>query len=408
MAAVGSALPACGSKAAAGASSDAGSGHADAGADAPGTQDPVFGPRPYYVVGHNPNSIPEVIAALDAGANGIEPDINVFDDGSGRLCISHGHGGAGASTLEQFLIDLHAVAVARPQLGLVVFDCKPDAVSPVNGALIRALVREHLTYDLDLSVIISISNLASISMFDLIHTDLGPREGLMIDEENDPGQVAQYFIDLGVTHQGFGNGISIASCGLLGPNVRPSMEQACATRAAHGWPRFIYVWTINCPELEREYIDIGVDGMITDDVAEVCAIVQSPEYATVVRMAKREDNPFEPANFAYALIVKTADRYLAGTDSFITFTLTGSLGSVEKTLNAELIKRMERDGENFVTLQTPDLGVLQTITVSHDDRGNGPDWYLDWIEIVSARYGVNVHVVFDQWINAFESITRTL
>lgn len=404
MATVGSALSACGSKGALGGpGSDAAPGLADSDASVE-----VFGPRPYYVVGHNPNSIPQVIAALDAGANGIEPDINVFADGSGRLCVSHDRGDSTASTLEQFLIDLHAVALARPQLALVVLDCKPDAVSPANGALIRALVREHLTYDLQIAVIISVSSLASISMFDLIHADLAAREGLMIDEENDPAQVGQYFIDLGVTNQGFGNGISIASCGILGPNVRPSMEQACATRAAHGWPRFIYVWTINCPELEREYIDIGVDGMITNDVAEVVAIVRSPEYAAVVRMATRDDNPFEPANFAYALIVKTADLYLAGTDSFITFTLTGSLGSVQKIINSELIKRMERDGGNFVTLQTPDLGVLQTITVSHDDRGNGPDWYLDWIEVVSARYGVNVHVVFDQWINAFESVSRSL
>ena len=30
-------------------------------------------PRPFYIVGHNPNTIPDVIAALDAGANAIEP-----------------------------------------------------------------------------------------------------------------------------------------------------------------------------------------------------------------------------------------------------------------------------------------------------------------------------------------------
>ena len=38
----------------------------------------MLDPRPFYVVGHNPNTIPQVLAALDAGANAIEPDINVY------------------------------------------------------------------------------------------------------------------------------------------------------------------------------------------------------------------------------------------------------------------------------------------------------------------------------------------
>ena len=38
------------------------------------------GPRPFYVVGHNPNKISDIIAALDAGANAVEPDVNVYED----------------------------------------------------------------------------------------------------------------------------------------------------------------------------------------------------------------------------------------------------------------------------------------------------------------------------------------
>jgi hypothetical protein len=46
-------------------------------------------PRPFYIVGHNPNTIADVHAALDAGANAIEPDVNVYDDHEDQLCISH-------------------------------------------------------------------------------------------------------------------------------------------------------------------------------------------------------------------------------------------------------------------------------------------------------------------------------
>src|SRR6476659_9212975 len=81
-------------------------------------------PRPFYIVGHNPNTIPDVIAALDAGANAIEPDVNVYADNEGELCISHSEGERGAPSLVQFLSSLHDVAIQRPALALVVFDCK--------------------------------------------------------------------------------------------------------------------------------------------------------------------------------------------------------------------------------------------------------------------------------------------
>ena len=44
-------------------------------------------PRPFYVVGHNPNTIHDVLAALDAGANAVEPDINVYHDRPNELCV---------------------------------------------------------------------------------------------------------------------------------------------------------------------------------------------------------------------------------------------------------------------------------------------------------------------------------
>lgn len=36
---------------------------------------PAAGPRPFYVVGHNPNTIADVNDALSKGANAIEPDV---------------------------------------------------------------------------------------------------------------------------------------------------------------------------------------------------------------------------------------------------------------------------------------------------------------------------------------------
>jgi len=40
------------------------------------------------------------------------------------------------------------------------------------------------------------------------------------------------------------------------------LELACETRAANGRTKFIYVWTLRDPDKMREFIRIGVDGII--------------------------------------------------------------------------------------------------------------------------------------------------
>ena len=99
---------------------------------------------------------------------------------------------------------------------------------------------------------------------------------------------------------------------------------------------------------------------------------------------------------------------MAGTDANVTFTLTGNAGSAAKTVNTQLIKRMESDDWNWVTIPTDDLGPLQSITVQRDDQGNARDWFLDRIEVRSARFGVSAHTTFDRWIDATTPFTEPL
>src|SRR5262245_5966179 len=233
---------------------------------------PRFGPRPFYIIGHNPNTIDEVKEVLKAGANAIEPDVNAYTNKPGELCISHGTGADNAPSLVAFLKDLHDVAFNNPKLALVVFDCKPGAALAVAnyGADLLGAIRTHLTYDIPLNVIISVATFADTAIFNNmdIH-NLGPREGVMIDEENDPLAVSN---SLGqADHQCFGNGIAFWN-NILGPNIRPSLEHACKLRASDNRLKFIYTWAVNNDEHQREYIRIGLDGIITDEIAELIAI----------------------------------------------------------------------------------------------------------------------------------------
>jgi glycerophosphoryl diester phosphodiesterase len=373
----------------------------------------VFGPRPFYICAHNPNSFDLVVRALAAGANALEPDVNVFKHRPNELCISHGGTlGTGQAdddepALVPFLQFLRQQADRHPQLSLVVFDCKPATNTPDHGVTLLNAIREHLTDSTRLNVIISVATMANAAMFDKIAPMLRDREGVMIDAENDPVAVSKMFVQRHVTHQGFGNGISVLNS-MLGPNVRPSMERACALRAEANRPRFIYVWTVNSHDLEREYIRIGVDGIISDDVAKLREIVDEPELQKLIRLATRDDDPFHPPNMAYGLDILTGDAGHAGTDAHVTFTVHGTKGSSSVRVDTSMRHRMERNMWNFVTLPSDDLGPLTSITVQRDSSGIAPAWFLDQILVRSVRYQVSGMAVFRCWIDSAAPFTRDL
>jgi hypothetical protein len=149
-------------------------------------------------------------------------------------------------------------------------------------------------------------------------------------------------------------------------------------------------------------------------VAKLRAVSEEDEFAPLIRFAKRADNPFMPANANYGLLVHTGDRFNAGTDAKITFTLTGTLGSAAKVVDSSLIGsifgktsgRMERDAWDHITIQGPDLGELKSITVQRNDEGNAPDWFLDLVQVRSKRYGVSKRAVFNRWIGTLPSTER--
>ena len=60
----------------------------------------------------------------------------------------------------------------------------------------------------------------------------------------------------------------------------------------------------------------------------------------------------------------------------------------------------------YLTLQADELGALTSLTVSHDGAGNGPDWYLEWIDVDSARYDVRARATFGAWIEAGPAVTQ--
>src|SRR5690349_10538162 len=99
--------------------------------------------RPFYIVGHNTNSIADIKVALERGANAVEVDVNVYEEHQDQLCVSEtgtlndDGGNSDAPAFDQFLIDFHEVLKENPEnLALVVFDCKPKVATPQHGTTI--------------------------------------------------------------------------------------------------------------------------------------------------------------------------------------------------------------------------------------------------------------------------------
>src|SRR6185436_9253117 len=76
-------------------------------------------PEPLWILGHNTNSIEEVHAALDRGANAVEIDVTAYAHDRDALCIDHAGllgddpGRASAPAFEPFLRALREVADRR-------------------------------------------------------------------------------------------------------------------------------------------------------------------------------------------------------------------------------------------------------------------------------------------------------
>lgn len=382
-----------------------------------------FGPAPFYILGHNTNTIGDVITALNQGVNALEVDVTAYEFDLNQLCVDHAGlmgdspGDSDAPRFSDFLDGLHTVAVNHPNLALIVFDCKPPAATPQHGRTILDTVRARLTHDTKLNIIISVADVTTsnpyrlngTSVFDEIAQDIGPREGFMIDETDSPDDVAAFFGAKGVMRFCYGNGTSSPVSDEGAMIYRIPIERACWMTVTRNEPRFVYAWTVNDIGDQVLYMQVGVNGMISDDdgISHFPGLLGST-FKKRFRPAIRSDNPFLPPNSAYGLTVRTSDIHMAGTDANVRFTLTGANGSSWVTVDTGYNGRMERGDTNFVVLPSPGLGTLQSISVQRDDSGNAPDWHLGSITVRSHRFGGNHTATFDCWIDTTGKFTRPL
>ncbi len=326
--------------------------------------------RPFWIIGHNTNTLELVRKAVDEGANAVE--IDVHDTADGRWVVSHDAPSSDAPELGEFLRQVSGIAREHPALCLLTLDCK--TYNPALAADLFSLARDNWALFAGAAgrpYIASIPHQENLEFFEPLLGELRDFEGLMIDEDDDPAAVAKALA--GAKNPCFGDGIATF---LPGPDVRPAMEQAAAIQARDRSIKFTYSWTFTQMASLGEQLDIGVDGIITDNVPGLLKLVR--ERSAVLRLATGRDDPFATDLPGYGLAVRTSAD--PSPDGSLELTLHGDRAKATKVVSASPAGRFEAASTTFVTLRGEDVGKPHAISA----RAIDAPFALDSIQLLTS------------------------
>jgi glycerophosphoryl diester phosphodiesterase len=360
--------------------------------------------RPFYIIAHRVNDTVSISRVITEGANAIECDVRHVD---GRFIVSHNWPDLNPVDLEAYLQSIAATARNNNRLALVIFDCKEN--SPTLAVPFLEAIRNHLTNQISLNVLISIASYDDRQFLASLAGQLSAREAVAIDQDDDPARVSGFFQGLRIQNHAYGNGIAAVLWeNPFAPNVPPSIMEAIAHKALRRGIRFVYVWTLDDKGSMRDYLRMGVDGIMTNDVNDLVEVIGESEFQAKVKFAARSHKPFDQSTLpAYVLTLRTGIRGSAGTDSNLRFNLVGERGTISTRINAKPTGLFEQGQTNRVTLIGEDVGTLQKLTISRDSAGNAPGWFLWDVVIQSAdsphRDRQLGKLNFHQWIEPQEA-----
>ncbi len=111
----------------------------------------------------------------------------------------------------------------------------------------------------------------------------------------------------------------------------------------------------------------------------------------------------------YVVRVKTGTKFLSGTDANVTLVMNGSLRTSEKfvlnpLINGNAFENGQLDTAALSGVQN--VGEITSITISHDNSGIGPGWYLEYVEIEVD--GQKKRFVLNGWLDTDNGLSKTI
>ena len=368
----------------------------------------------FYILAHNPNTVDEVRAYLEAGANALEPDVCFSATHPERYYVAHDHTPfanpfTAEHSLGAWLDGVRALVESGHELALIAFDYKDGDSGDINALL--QIVQERFSR---FPACAGVAILVTVSSLDHAPFLGGCRStaanvGVGIDEDAHPAQVVDALCALGQSRISYGNGRVKASV----KQVFASLAAAKALQAASGGalPRLVYAWVLEGDDELRSHLELGIDGVIVDldTVPRLLAILQEPRYAPRYELARNGDNPFAaPPLPQYRVLVRTADVRLAGTDARLQFTLSGAAGSVSRIIDGGFRDMFEQGAANAFSIDGVDVGALQNLQVEALTAALGSDWLPAAIELSGP--GLPQPLVFgfgaDEWVTQGKPVLK--
>ena len=243
-------------------------------------------PRPFYVIGHNPNKVDEALRCLADGANGLEPDV-CYDPDTNSFSVHEQ-----LPVLPKWLSKWLYGGIALTDYLAQVADYLAGTPS-ANLALLAFDLKEPYTYDINLLLGLVKSNFSDrfpgVSILTTVSTSEGmrflaraaaqrPNDFVGIDEYLPPDEVFGFFQSTGLRYT-YANGTSVP----LIPTTRyvKEISRALALRNSNpetGGPKLVYAWTVNSEASMRAYLDMDIDGLITDNIPALLQLLKT-DYA---------------------------------------------------------------------------------------------------------------------------------
>jgi hypothetical protein len=369
-----------------------------------------------YIIGHNPNTLQEAEGFLKAGANALEPDI-CYDAGKPeRFFVSHGTIGSNPYTPEHSLVtylsglrQMLTDPANNFNLALIAFDTKTPSFD-INEFI--GIVFEHFSgFEVcrDVAILITVGSLSDIAFLNA-YDQTKASVAVGIDEEGSPAKVEEGFRSEGQRSFTYANGnlFPAIKFGLFKSIMTAKGLQA---RAGDEGFKLIYAWVLNSDSYLRSYLDLHIDGMIVDQhtVPHLLEIMNEDHFAEMYELARSGHNPFAAtAPPRYLLTIQTSDTHMSGTDVPVKFTLEGSRGLLESTLDCDFRDVMERGGTDFLVLEGKDIGDILSLTIAEQSSGLNSGWLPESIRLESSLIQSPLTFSFnrDEWLRFGQPITK--
>ena len=253
--------------------------------------------RKFYIIGHNPNSVRNAIRCLKDGANAIEPDIRYLPQYEEKFFVYD------LITLDRkqrslrdYLIGLSAALNdEKLNLALLAFDLKPICSKDFENESVLYMkeffeqLNEYFfsTYS-PVPMLLTVGKPSGKPLLAKAKPWLTANQAIGVDEGDTPENAIDFFKKEHIPFA-FADGTSSPFASLV--KFKRVIKAAIALRQHAHELKLVYTWTANSEKTMRNFLDLGVDGMITGRVSRLRKLIDT-EYHDTIEMATAEDNPF--------------------------------------------------------------------------------------------------------------------